>query len=512
MQSRSISTLLAVALLSATTLARAVDPDISLELVTTVDTPVYLTHAGDERLFIVEQPGSIRIYTEAQGLRETPFLDIRNKVGFGGERGLFSVAFHPDYANNGFFYVAYTNTDGSSVIERYAVSSGDEDLADPNSGRTLLVIAQPFANHNGGQLQFSPDDGYLYVGMGDGGSGGDPACRAQRSDTPLGKILRIDVDQNVNQPPFFGIPTDNPFAGTNDPADLVPDEVWAFGLRNPWRFSFDRLTGDLFMADVGQSTREEVDLQPTGSGGGENYGWKVMEGDYCFDPDPIDEDCPTGTPSCFDAAYTAPIHVYPHQNGNCSITGGYVYRGSAIPSLQARYLFGDYCTTIIWALEETMPGVWAATELLHPADFGLTSFGEDRTGELYVTIGDDVFRLVSGDSRIDVDGNGVADALTDGLLIIRRLFGFDGEVLTDGAVGAGCTRCDAAAIAAYIDQIRAGLDVDGNGQTDALTDGLLIIRYLFGFTGTALTDGAVGDGCTRCTAAEISTYCATLVP
>lgn len=395
MKSRSIFALFVGALLAATSLARAADPNISLELVTTVDTPVYVAHAGDGRIFIVEQPGSIRIYSETQGLRITPFLDIRDKVAFSGERGLFSVAFHPDYANNGFFYVNYTRTDGGSVIERYAVSSGDENLADPNSGRTLLAVAQPFTNHNGGQLQFGPDDGYLYVGMGDGGSSGDPGCRAQRSDTLLGKMLRIDVDQNINQAPFFGIPTDNPFAGTNDPNALVPDEVWAFGVRNPWRFSFDRLTGDLYIADVGQSAREELDLQPAGSAGGENYGWKVMEGDLCFDPDPLDADCPAGTPSCFDAAYTAPIHVYTHENGNCSVTGGYVYRGTTIPSLQARYVFGDYCTSIIWALEETGPGVWTATKLLDHEEFGLTSFGEDQAGELYVTIADEVLRLVS---------------------------------------------------------------------------------------------------------------------
>jgi glucose/arabinose dehydrogenase len=282
-------------------------PQIDLQPVAVgLANPVAITNAGDGsgRLFITLQAGRIVIYDGTRVL-PTPFLDITPLVSSGGERGLLSVAFHPNYRTNGVFFVDYTNTDGNTVIARYSVSQ-DANIADPNSAAILLTITQPFANHNGGQLQFGPD-GYLYIGMGDGGSGGDPSNNAQNLGTLLGKILRIDVDGASP----YAIPADNPFVGV--PSTLP--EIWAYGLRNPWRFSFDRLTGDLFIADVGQDSWEEVDFQPAGSQGGENYGWRLMEGNHCYNP-------PT---NCDPGGLTPPILEYEHGTNDangCSISGG----------------------------------------------------------------------------------------------------------------------------------------------------------------------------------------------
>jgi glucose/arabinose dehydrogenase len=359
---------------------------LGLHEVADVSAPMYVTHAGDERLFIVERTGRILIHTPAGGVDPVPFLDIAPLVDPNGEGGLLSIAFHPDHASNGAFYVHYTRTSAPlhSVVARYLVSA-DPDVADPNSAVILIDELQPFPNHNGGQLQFGPNDGYLYVGLGDGGGSGDPGCRAQRNDERLGNILRIDADPNL---PTYAIPPDNPFGGAGEP----PAEVWALGLRNPWRFSFDRATGDLWIGDVGQSSWEEIDMQPAASPGGENYGWKVMEGLSCFDPDP---DCPVSTPSCFDASYTDPVHVYARQGfpNDCSVTGGFVYRGSAIPELVGDYVFGDYCTGNVRALSYD-GAAWQSRDLLS-AGFGLTSFGEDASGELYLMVGDKVLRLTS---------------------------------------------------------------------------------------------------------------------
>src|SRR5688500_7703494 len=228
-----------------------------------------VTHAGDARLFVTLRDGRV-VIVAGSSVRATPFLDLRGQVSQTGERGLLSTAFHPRHAENGLFFVYYSNLSGESVVALFRVGA-DPDRADPASARTLLTISQPFINHQGGQMAFGPD-GYLYVGLGDGGAANDPACRAQRDDTLLGKLLRLDVDANAGAPPFYGIPAGNPFRGPGNP----PDEIWASGLRNPWRFSFDRLTGDLWIGDVGQGQREEIDFQPAGSGGGENYGWKVM--------------------------------------------------------------------------------------------------------------------------------------------------------------------------------------------------------------------------------------------
>ncbi len=325
--------------------------------------PVALTHAGDTRLFITQQAGIIQIY-DALGLRTTPFLDIRSFVLSGGERGLLSVAFHPHYRDNGFFFVYYTNRLGDNSVARYQVSANDPDRADPASGIILLTIPHPdFANHNGGQLQFGPD-GYLYIGTGDGGSAGDPNNHAQDLTQLLGKILRIDVDHGSP----YAIPASNPFFGSSS----ARGEIWAYGLRNPWRFSFDRSTGDLWIGDVGQDTYEEVDLQPATSIGGENYGWRKMEGFHCYNP----------STNCTDPSFTMPILEYSHAQGACSITGGYRYRGFQIPSLKGAYLYGDYCTGTIWTATQTN-GVWTS-KTLFTTTISISSFGEDVSGELYV--------------------------------------------------------------------------------------------------------------------------------
>ena len=350
-------------------------PAITLQTLTTgLGAPTSITNAGDARLFITEQSGAIRIWDGTQVLA-TPFLTV-GPLSCCSERGLLSVAFHPDYATNGYFFVDYTNPAGDTVIARYRRSLGNPDLADPASGVVLLTIPQPAANHNGGQLQFGPD-GYLYVGMGDGGGGCDDTapCGGQRTDTLLGKILRLDVDQNVNTPPYYGIPPSNPFVGAGDP----PDEVWASGVRNPWRFTFDRLTHGLFIGDVGQGSREEVDYQPAESAGGENYGWNVMEGSLCGTC--AQTGCPV-TPACNSPALTLPILEYSHAGGNCSITGGFAYRGTRVPYLYGKYVFGDLCSGRLWWAAQNN-GAWTSTAF--PVTAGsLYTFGEGVDGELYV--------------------------------------------------------------------------------------------------------------------------------
>ncbi len=370
---------------------------LQLEAVTTVagDLIVDVTHAGDARLFLALQAGEVLVW---DGGAPGSFLDIRALMGGGFEGGLKSIAFHPDYAGNGFFYLHYSDTAGDSVIARYEVSAGDPDAADPGSGVILLAVDQQTTLHRGGQLAFGPD-GYLYAGLGDGGPQTDTDCHAQRPDTLQGKLLRLDVDQNVGTPPYYGIPPDNPFGGPGEPAA----EVWALGVRQPWRFSFDRQSGDFYLGDVGQNAREEVDFQAAGSPGGANYGWRIMEGDTCHDPDPIDPDCPVGTPSCFDAGYTDPILAYAIDggSGDCSITGGFVYRGPGLAALVGRYLYGDWCSGRIWAAEES-EGTWTS-ELLPIQLPSLISFGEGSDARLYLTEGSTVYRL-SEPAAIFADG------------------------------------------------------------------------------------------------------------
>jgi glucose/arabinose dehydrogenase len=340
--------------------------------------PVFVTAApGDSsRLFVVERGGTIRI-AEGGRLLPQPFLDIASAITAGGEQGLLGMAFHPRYAENGRFFVMYTARNGDNTVARYQVSS-DPNRADPNSATELLAIQDFASNHNAGMLAFGPD-GYLYVGTGDGGAAGDPRGNGQNLNALLGKMLRLDVDGG--EP--YAVPRDNPFIGRND----TRPEIWAYGLRNPWRYSFDRETGDLWIADVGQSNPgyEEVNFQPARSRGGENYGWDRMEARHCWEPR-------TG---CDQSGITLPVHEYEDRvSGECSITGGYVYRGAEEPALTGAYLFSDYCSGRIWSLHQDTGGEWVRTELLD-TDLRVSSFGEDGAGEVYVTDldGGRVFRL-----------------------------------------------------------------------------------------------------------------------
>jgi glucose/arabinose dehydrogenase len=336
--------------------------------------PTQLTAAGDGsgRLFVVEQTGTIRLLIDSAA-QPQPFLDIRDIVGSqGNEQGLLSVAFHPQYAENGRFFVNYTDRSGSTVVAEYRVSA-DPNVADAGSARELLRIEQPAGNHNGGLLKFGPD-GYLYIGTGDGGRAGDPWNNAQSLDTLLGKLLRIDVDDAAP----YAVPPDNPFVGQ----DGARSEIWAYGLRNPWRFAFDRVTGDLYIADVGQNRYEEVHVQPAESSGGENYGWKIMEGASCFEGE------------CEQSGLEQPVAVYSRDSG-CSITGGYVYRGADFPQLRGIYFFTDFCSGILWAMQPAADG-WEDMRI-GELPGNISSFGEDEAGELYVTdrSSGTVYRLVA---------------------------------------------------------------------------------------------------------------------
>ena len=317
---------------------------------------------GRGRLFVVEKAGRIVILRDGQPL-PAPFLDIRGVVGSSGsEQGLLGLAFHPRYRENGRFFVNYTDRNGDTVIAEYR-ASGDPNAADPSTARQLLSIDQPAANHNGGHLVFGPD-GYLWIGMGDGGGAGDRYGNGQNRRALLGKMLRIDVD--AGDP--YGIPADNPYATSGD----TRPEIWAIGLRNPWRYTFDRATNDLWIADVGQNAYEEVHLQRAGSRGGENYGWPIMEGMHCH---------PAGR-ACDTTPYVMPVGEY-GRDGGCSITGGYVYRGSQYSQLVGLYLFGDFCTGKLWSLDEPTPGAWRMVELLD-TPLQISSFGEDEAGEVYL--------------------------------------------------------------------------------------------------------------------------------
>ncbi|BAS26741.1 hypothetical protein LIP_0884 [Limnochorda pilosa] len=340
--------------------------------------PVHITHApGDPRhLWIVEQRGTIRVYDlESDSLLNTPFLSIPDRISTGGERGLLSLAFHPDFPSNGRFFVNYTDRAGHTQVVEYRVGASPLE-ADLASARRILRIEQPAANHNGGMMAFGPD-GYLYIGTGDGGRANDPWGNGQNPGVLLGKLLRLDVDGGSP----YAVPADNPFVGQSG----ARGEIWALGLRNPWKFSFDRATGDLYIADVGQNAWEEINFQPAGSAGGQNYGWNRMEGTHCF---------PTGS-WCDRNGLTLPVAEYPNRSEvGCSITGGYVYRGEAIPELYGSYLFADYCTGRIWAMPAGPAGTyseqmdragetWPYQELLR-TPHTTTAFGEDLHGEVYV--------------------------------------------------------------------------------------------------------------------------------
>lgn len=348
-------------------------PDVALaEVASGLERPVHLTApAGDDRIFIVEQPGRIRILRDGSVL-PAPYLDITDRVGSSGERGLLSVAFHPRFAENGRLYVNYTDRSGDTRIERYEAEP-DADAVDPASAALVLAVAQPYANHNGGLNLFGPD-GMLYIGLGDGGSAGDPAGNGQDASTLLGSILRIDVDGAWP----YAIPPGNPFAGGGG-----RPEIWAYGLRNPWRFAFDEAAGLLYIADVGQTRWEEIDVAVAGEAG-LNYGWNIMEGSHCF-----------GESGCDTEGLVPPALEYSHDDG-CSVTGGVVYRGAAIPALVGHYVYADYCVGWIRSFRYD-GGVEDAAEW-DVGDIGaITSFGTDAAGELYVlTAGGRVYRVMGG--------------------------------------------------------------------------------------------------------------------
>ena len=325
--------------------------------------PIYITHAGDStgRLFVVEQSGIIRIVTGGHVL-DKPFLDLSDKITRrSSEQGLLGLAFDPDYSNNGQFFVHYSDNNGDTVVMRLFVSS-DANRANHQSGSKVLEQSQPYRNHNGGQIAFGPD-GYLYVGLGDGGLAGDPHKNGQNLATWLGSILRVSIESPVG----YSVPSDNPFVENKD----ALSEIWAYGLRNPWRFSFDRITGDLYIADVGQNDWEEINFQPADSLGGENYGWSNMEGNHCY------------RLGCESVLFSAPIAEYRHSNGTCSVTGGYVYRGEALLHMRGSYVYGDFCSGTIWTISRTMSGDWDEA-LIIESELQISSFGEDEFGEVYV--------------------------------------------------------------------------------------------------------------------------------
>ncbi|HEY3370789.1 MAG TPA: PQQ-dependent sugar dehydrogenase [Prolixibacteraceae bacterium] len=328
-----------------------------------LNNPVSIANAGDSRLFIVDQEGYIRIVKADGTLNPEPFLDIHDRVNFGGERGLLGLAFHPNYQSNGYFYVNYIGEGDLTHISRFKVSSASADKADAGSEFSVLTQQQPFENHNGGSVVFGPD-GFLYLGLGDGGSEGDPGNRAQDPKELLGKILRIDVNQGSP----YAIPASNPFYNSS----TTKGEIWALGLRNPWRFSFDRLTGDLWIADVGQDAIEEIDFQPAGDKGGQNYGWRCYEGNKVYN----DSECDSKT------SFTSPIYTYPHGD-ECSVTGGYVYRGTTSSPYYGYYFFADYCSDRIWTLHK-VGGSWVKEDFGHYTGNSFTTFGEDAQGQLYI--------------------------------------------------------------------------------------------------------------------------------
>jgi glucose/arabinose dehydrogenase len=331
------------------------------------DRPLAAVHSGDgsDRLFVVEQGGRIAVVRDGRRA-DRPFLDVAELITAGGEQGLLGLAFHPDFPSDPRLFVNYTEAEeGDTIVSSLRVSPDDADQVDPASEEVLLRIGQPYANHNGGALAFGPD-GFLYVATGDGGSGGDPHDNGQRTDTLLGKILRIDVDA-AGDGRRYGIPPDNPFAGGGG-----EPEIWLYGLRNPWRMSFDRDTGDLWIGDVGQGAWEEIDVHRAGTAGGVNFGWARMEGAHCV-----------AGQECDETGMADPIAEYGHGEG-CTVIGGYVYRGAAQPALAGAYLFADFCSGQVWAIDAAGTGQQEPIRV-GQLDGNVSSFGEDESGELYAT-------------------------------------------------------------------------------------------------------------------------------
>ena len=366
--------------------------DLELELLASgFDNPVSIKHAGDDRLFIVEQDGLIRIINAGGTVQNTPFLDIDDRViNTGNERGLLGLAFHPNYSVNGFLYVNYINNSGNTVISRFTMNFTNPEVADPTTEFIILTYAQPYSNHNGGDLAFGTD-GYLYISSGDGGSGGDPDGNGQNTANLLGNILRIDVD-NTTALLNYSIPPDNPFIGNS----AATPEIWAYGLRNPWKFSFDRLNGDIWIADVGQGDYEEIN-RASGAQGGLNYGWRCYEGTSIYNSN----DCPSSS------TLTFPISGYNHFGDGefkCSITGGYVYRGSMYPSFEGSYFFADYCSSEIGFITyNSSLGDWDMT--LEDFTGNWSAFGEDIDGEIYISDiqSGNIYKLI--DALLSVDEN-----------------------------------------------------------------------------------------------------------
>ncbi len=400
---------------SAASAAASVLPaQVQFTLVTSgLTAPDFITNAGDgsNRLFILEQTGIIRVFKNGS-LLATPFLTlgglVSNFTGGSGEQGLLGLAFDPNYSSSGIFYITYTTTTGNATfpytttLARYRVSSGNADVADPASGEVLLSIPKKYTNHNGGMLAFGPD-GYLYMSMGDGGSGGDPDNNAQNLHTLLGKLLRLDVTSTPPSGQKYAIPSSNPFYSSSDPA--VKKEIWAYGLRNPWRFSFDRSNGNLYIGDVGQNIEEEVDFQAAASAGGQNYGWHILEGNLCYTPS---TNCVAPT------AYVPPVATYDHGTNDsygCSLTGGYVYRGSASPALQGVYLYGDFCSGRVFGLVRNANSSWTYGQIASTS-YTISSFGQDEQGELYLAdyYGGKIYHISS--NSVTISGNaGVGGAV-----------------------------------------------------------------------------------------------------
>jgi len=403
---------------------------------------------GDhERLFIVEQDGLIKILRDGLIL-PTPFLDVTALTNESSERGLLGLAFHPDYDTNGWFYINYTNTSGNTRVDRITVSA-NPDLADDSTRVNILSQNQPFSNHNGGCIAFG-SDGYLYIGMGDGGSAGDPGDRSQNPQRLLGKMLRIDVDNGLP----YTIPSDNPFAGVSG----TRDEIWSIGLRNPWRFSFDRVTGDCWIGDVGQGQLEEVDFEAAGDGG-LNYGWRLKEGTQCYNP----------SNNCDPGGLTDPVQEYSHGGSpyRCSVTGGYVYRGEHMATMQGRYFYGDYCSGQVWSFRFATGSV---SDLIdHSGEFGtvsdITSFGQDGAGELYVVSGrGTVYKIIPAGLTLDTSVYVTAGAATS--LSITNATPSGTTWLTYSLAGLGSTSIPALNVVLDLasPQLLTSLSVDAQGE------------------------------------------------
>ncbi|MGD1914724.1 MAG: PQQ-dependent sugar dehydrogenase [Phycisphaerales bacterium] len=402
---RTKATVTAITTILGLASAASAQVDVATEVfLTGLNQPTALVHAPGDfgRVFITEKRGVIRVVRDGE-LLPTPFLNIDPLISSFGERGLLGIAFSPEYDSDGWFFVHYTNNGGDTVIARYSVSDTNPDIADPSSAQILLTEDQPFTNHNGGWIDFSPNDNYLYISLGDGGSGGDPRGFGQRQDTFLGKVLRIDVLGPSSPGLEYGIPDDNPFIGTG-----AREEIWAYGLRNAWRNDFDPVTGDLYIADVGQDAREEVNFQPGDSFGGENYGWKCREGDICFSSL---TPCPD---ACDPSPFVEPILAYRHTAaGECSITGGQVYRGCSIDGLGGTYFYTDLCTNQVWSFRVVDGEVTEFTE--RTSQFSgistIISFGRDAYNEMYVlSQGGTILKVMPVGGIVDCDGDGASDA------------------------------------------------------------------------------------------------------